>query len=80
MTGRLVIVTADDEQGRALAQALAAEGAGVVLATSDPATSGRLASELGGTGARLAIFCPGPDLSADVDAIVELAAEVGARG
>jgi NAD(P)-dependent dehydrogenase (short-subunit alcohol dehydrogenase family) len=76
MSGRLVVVTTDDERGRALARALAVEGAGVVLATADPAAGGRMASQLAGTGARVAVFCPGPDPEADVEALVELAAEV----
>ena len=80
MAGRLVIVTADDDQGRALAQALVAEGAAVVVATSDPEAGGRMASGLDRSGARVAVFCPGPDPAADVDAIVELAAELGPRG
>jgi NAD(P)-dependent dehydrogenase (short-subunit alcohol dehydrogenase family) len=80
MTGRLVVVASDDERGRTLVRALAAEGAGVVLATDDPAAGGRLASELAGTGLRIAVFCPGPDPVADVDAIVELAHELSPRG
>ncbi len=80
MAGRVVIVTAGDDQGRALARALVAEGAAVVMATSDPEAGGRVASELGGTGARVAVFSPGSDPAADVDAIVELAAELGPRG
>ncbi len=79
MNGRLVIVATDDDQGRALAQALAAEGAGVVLAARDPEASGRLASELGGTGSRVAVFCPGPDPEADIEGLVELAVELGPR-
>ncbi len=80
MTGKLVVVAADDEQGRALARALAAEGAAVVLATGDPAAGGRMASELAGTGARVAVFCPGRDPAADVDAVVELVHELNPRG
>ena len=80
MTGRLVVVATDDERGRALARALAAEGAGVVLATADPAAAGRMASELAGTGARVAVFSPGEDPAADVDAVVELAGELSPRG
>jgi len=80
MSGRLMVVATDDERARALARALAAEGATIVLATADPAAGGRLASELTGTGARVAVFCPGPDPAADVDAIVELAGELNARG
>jgi NAD(P)-dependent dehydrogenase (short-subunit alcohol dehydrogenase family) len=76
MTGRLVVVTTDDEQGRALARALAAEGAGVVLATGDAAAGGRMATELAGTGARVAVFCPGADPATDVDALVELIHEL----
>ena len=76
MTGRLVVVATDDEQGRALALALAAEGAGVVLATGDAAAGGRMATELAGTGARVAVFCPGADPATDVDAIVELIHEL----
>ncbi len=80
MTGRLVVVTSDDERGRSLVRALAAEGAGVVLATGDPAAGGRLASELAGTGVRVAVFSPGPDPVADVGAIVELAHELNPSG
>ena len=80
MTGRLVVVVADDEQGRALARALAAEGAAVVIATGDAVAGGRMASELGGTGARVAVFCPGADPAADLEALVELAGELSARG
>ena len=79
MSGRLVVVATDDEQGRALARALAAEGAGVVIATGDVAAGGRMASELAGTGARVAVFCPGADPAADVEAIVELAGELTPR-
>ena len=80
MSGRLVVLTADDEQGRALARALAAEGASVVLATADPDAGGRLAAELAGTGGRVAVFCPGSDAEADVDAVVEMAGELNPRG
>ncbi len=79
MRGRLVVVVTDDERGRALARALAAEGAGVVLATGDPAVGGRTASELAGTGTRVSVFCPGPDPVADVDAVVEMADELSPR-
>ena len=80
MRGRVVVVATDDERGRALARALAAEGAGVVVAGADPAAGGRLATELSETGARVAVFSPGPDPAADVDAIVELAGELNPRG
>ena len=80
MSGRVVVVATDDELGRALARALAVDGAGVILAAADPAAGGRIASELAGTGARVAVFCPGTDPAADVDAIVELAAELTPRG
>ena len=79
MSGRLVVVATNDEQGRALVRALAAEGAGVVLATGDPVAGGRMASELTATGARVAVFCPGPDSAADVEAVVELAHELNPR-
>ncbi|HWC10558.1 MAG TPA: hypothetical protein VG455_04975 [Acidimicrobiales bacterium] len=48
MSGRVAVVATDDEQGRALARALAAEGAGVIVAAADPAAGGRLATELAG--------------------------------
>jgi hypothetical protein len=80
MTGRLVIVATADEQGQALARALAAEGAGVVLATGDPVAGGRMATELADAGARVAVFAAGPDPAADVDALVELAQELNPRG
>ena len=80
MRGRVVVVATDDERGRALARALAAEGAGVVVAGAEPAAGGRLATELSETGARVAVFSPGPDPAADVDAIVELAGELNPRG
>ena len=80
MSGRLVVVVTDDEQGRALARALAAEGAGVVIATADVAAGGGMASELAGAGARVAVFCPGADPAADVEALVELAGELSPRG
>ena len=73
------MVASDDEQGRALARALAAEGAGVVLATGDPAAAGRMATELAGTGARVAVFCPGGQPAADVEAVVELIHELNPR-
>ncbi len=72
-------MVADDEQGGALARALAAEGAGVVLATGDSAAAGRLATEVAATGARVAVFSPGPDPAADVEAPVELTAELNPR-
>ena len=80
MGGKVVILVGDDERARALARALAAEGAGVLLATADAVAGGRLASELAGTGARVAVFSPGPDPTADVDALVEMAGELTPRG
>ena len=79
MRGRVVVVATDDEHGRALVRALAAEGAGVVVATRDPAAAGEMASEVAGTGAPVAVFCPGDDTAADVEALVELAAELNPR-
>lgn len=72
----MVVVATDDEQGRALARALAAEGAGVIVAAADPAAGGRLATELADAGARVAVLSLGSDPAADVDAIVELAGEL----
>lgn len=80
MSGRLVVVATDDEQGRALARALAVEGAGVVIATGDAAAGGRMASELADAAARVAVFCTGEDPAADVEALVELAGELSPRG
>ncbi len=74
------MVTTDDDRGRALTRALAAEGANVVLATAEPAAGGRMAGELAETGARVAVFCPGPDPAADVDAVVEMAQELTPPG
>ena len=79
MSGRVVVVATDDEQGRALARALALEGAGVVIATADAAAGGRMASELAGAGARVAVFCPGADPAVDVEALVELTGELTPR-
>ena len=83
MGGRVAIVTvASDDGGRssALARALAAEGATVILVSDDGELGGRLASELKAEAhGRIAVFSPGPDAAADVDALVELATELGGR-
>jgi NAD(P)-dependent dehydrogenase (short-subunit alcohol dehydrogenase family) len=88
LSGRLVILAGcgpersrgDDDRSRALTLALAAEGASVVVVAPDAHAGGRLAAELRAReGGRVAVFCPGPDTAADVDALVELAAELGPR-
>lgn len=64
----------------ALARALAAEGAGVIVVADDGDRGGRLATLLRDEGApRVAVFCSGTDPAADLDALVELVAEVGPR-
>ena len=83
MSGRVAIVTVargDEHRSSALARALAAEGATVILVTDDGQLGGRLASELGAEGGRrIAVFSPGADAAADVEALVELATELGGR-
>jgi len=71
-----VTVTEGDERAESLARALVAAGALVVLVAADAATAGRLSAALApGT----AVFCPAADPAADVDALVELAAELSGR-
>jgi len=65
-----------------LARRLAAEGATVIVVGSDAAEAaeaGRWVAELasdGAGGGRAAVYCAAGDAEADVDALVELAAEL----
>jgi len=74
LSGRVAFVTVGERadeaaRARALARALVAEGASVVVVSPDAETGGRLAADVGAG----AVFCPGDDAGADVDALVELA-------
>ena len=78
LAGRVAFVTVSDgdERSELLIRALVAEGAMVVLIADDAEAAGRVAAACtGGT----AVFCPGEDTSADVDALVELAGELAGR-
>ena len=80
MAGQVAFVTlpggADDgDRAEALARALGAEGATVVLVAADADAAGRLAATLPGA----AVFCPGEGVDDDVNALVELAAELAGR-
>jgi len=80
LTGRLAFVTLAEERGESIARALAGEGATVVLVTADGERGGRLAEEIrAANGGRVAVFCGEADASADLDALVELAAELAPR-
>ncbi|MEN3316533.1 MAG: hypothetical protein V7605_2767 [Acidimicrobiaceae bacterium] len=77
LSGRVAFVTVGEGTGevaraRALGRALVAEGASVVLVSPDAGIGGRLAAELGAG----AVFCSSDDVGADVDALVELAADL----
>jgi NAD(P)-dependent dehydrogenase (short-subunit alcohol dehydrogenase family) len=76
LSGRVVLL-ASAETGPALALALAVQGASVVAVAPDLEAGGRLAAEVRRAGGRAAVFCPGPDANADVEAVVELVAELG---
>ena len=78
LNGRVafVTVTGGDERSEALTRALVEEGVMVVLVADDAEAAGRLAATFaGGT----AVFCPGGEVGADVDALVELAGELVGR-
>lgn len=80
MTGRLAFVTVEEGRGEAIARALAAAGATVVVVTADGERGGRLAEEIRAAGdGRVAVFCERGDAAADVDALVELGAELAPR-
>jgi len=72
----VAFVALHDARAEALAGALAAEGATVVLMADDPASAGRVAAAIG-EGAT--VFCTSDDVGADVEALVELATDLGHR-
>lgn len=80
LTGRLAFVTLEGARSEALARALADEGATVVVVAADGERGGQLAEAIGsGHNGRVAVFCIGADVSADLDALVELGAELAPR-
>lgn len=77
LAGRLAVVTLDEAAGEAIARAVAMEGASVIVVTADGERGGRLAQEIHAAhDGRVAVFCGGVDLPGDLDALVELAAEM----
>lgn len=77
MATRVVVVTdADGARGGDIARALAALHAAVVLAGDDTDALGALASELGATGARVAVLVDDVATEAGRDALVEMVNEL----
>jgi hypothetical protein len=76
LSGHTAIVALDAAGGEALARRLLREGAGVVLVSADAGSGGRVAADLDPGEAALAVFCPEHDLEQELDALVELVAEL----
>lgn len=77
LTGRLVFVALDEGAGEAIARAVAMEGASVIVVTADGERGGRLAEDIRAAhNGRVAVFCAGAEGPGDLDALVELAAEL----
>jgi NADP-dependent 3-hydroxy acid dehydrogenase YdfG len=74
---RVVVVTdADGMRGAAIARAMATLDAAVVLAGEDTETLATLASELGSTGARVAVLVDDVATEAGRAALVEMVSEL----
>ncbi len=82
LSGAMAIVALDatgEERTAGFARALASEGATVILVTGGGDRGGSLASVLHEDArGRVAVFCAGSDLAADLEALAELAAEMAA--
>lgn len=80
LSGHTAIVAVDVTAAEALARRLLGAGAGVVLVAGDSGEAGRLAAALDTGDRPVAVFCPERDLEDELDALVELAAELGRGG
>jgi NAD(P)-dependent dehydrogenase (short-subunit alcohol dehydrogenase family) len=79
LLGHTAVVTLDGHRSDAVARRLAAEGARVVVVGADAERGGRLAGAIEADGSpRAAVLCLSDDVG-DLDALVELVAELSAR-